>query len=311
MFELRTIIAVVSLLSGTTLLLIGTLRVIRRVPVFEKSAKLDAVLVYGSLFVAAGILLMFRGGDTEPTATVPEVKAPVIAQQSPEDAVAPDTGTISSGIRTSKRADLPMERDLVHDRAQKTLADRHDLKAVAPIPQRRHLSAPQARDIPPPTKTTYHPGTVEDRMYLAVSRVFDSVEDWFMKYGSPAPNHADTRTDGEEAGAETMDSDLQFPAIAFESGTADLQPQSVDALKNLAERLRSLPTPITVEIQARVDSLGPEPFNYLLTKARVETVCDVLTQEGVDTHRLIARALGSQHDGSTKTGAQIQFVLCP
>lgn len=308
MLELRTILAVVSLLSGAALLLIGTVRVVRRVPARTQSTGSRLVVVYGSLFVVAALVLMYRGRDAQETAASSDLSPPTIAEQLPSDPVEPIARDSIASAKPIQKFD---QADSLSEIAASSRVDREDRETIPFVREKRPQPTPRVKHIQQPVKAAPPPRTIEDRMYLAVSRAFDSVEAWFMKHGSPSPDHADMRVEISEIAVNAENSELQFPAIAFESGTADLQPQSVEALKNLAEHLNRLPTPARLEVQARVDSIGPEPFNYLLTKARVEAVCEVLTREGVGSHRLIARALGSQRDDSTKTGAQIQFVVCP
>lgn len=311
MLDLRTIVAFASLLGGAILLLIGALRVVRRAPVREISTGSRVALIYGSLFIVAGFLLIFRGREIQPIAATPDRPTPTAIQQLRSEPTVDDSTATSIPMEKSGSRDTHVGTHVSTRVVDRIEIDRTDDRAATPLPGKRRQPAPRGKDVQLPPQTSSQPYTIEDRMYLAVSRAFDSVEAWFMKYGSPSPDHEDTHAEFSKIAVEAMNSDLQFPAVAFESGTADLQPLSVEALKNLAEQLNRLPMSVSVEIQARVDSIGPEPFNYLLTKARVEAVCEVLTREGVDTRRLIARALGSQRDDSTKTGEQIQFVVCP
>jgi outer membrane protein OmpA-like peptidoglycan-associated protein len=61
----------------------------------------------------------------------------------------------------------------------------------------------------------------------------------------------------------------------------------------LAMDLQQCPD-MRIEIQARVESLGPEVYNYRLTQARASAVRDLLVVEGVPAERLIARGYGTQ-----------------
>jgi outer membrane protein OmpA-like peptidoglycan-associated protein len=95
--------------------------------------------------------------------------------------------------------------------------------------------------------------------------------------------------------------------VTFEEQTAELSPESEAALKRLARDLMQRPG-FNLEIQARVDSVGPEAFNYMLTQARAIAVRDFLVVEGVPAERLIARGFGSEPIPEAN-GQMIAFVV--
>ena len=82
---------------------------------------------------------------------------------------------------------------------------------------------------------------------------------------------------------------------------------SAAGLKRLARDLMDRPG-FNLEIQARVDSAGPEAFNFMLTQARAAAVRDYLVEEGVSAERLIARGFGSEPIPQAN-GQLIAFVV--
>jgi OOP family OmpA-OmpF porin len=146
--------------------------------------------------------------------------------------------------------------------------------------------------------------TPEERILQIVDRTFAAIESFFDKYSSPAPPHESVEP---ASTARAAVPDIRFPRVTFEEQSADLTLESKTALRRLAKDLTRVPS-MSLEIQARVDSVGPEALNYMLTQARAAAVRDFLVDEGVPAERLIARGFGTQPFPQS-TNILIAFVV--
>jgi len=312
-FEFRTILAIASFACGALLLIVGVLRfhAHRR----SRTRRSDLLTIsYGVLFGIVGLIILFR---SDHAATEREFAPQVMREAKPEQemmhqspATSLDSTQVETGVSESSRADVDMGASRQLKTQSVPPVDHADNGAVAM--RRKLVQRPQqiASEVKEPAEVIHRlsPG---DRVFLTVSSAFDAIEKWFMEHGYP-----NTRGDEfADSHAPTLNQlrrhQIRFPNIEFESGTAELMPQSLGALKELAASLNALSSSVSIEIQASVDSLGPEPYNHILTQARAEVVRDVLVQEGVDTRRIVANAKGSQGDDSTNMSGQINFVLRP
>ncbi|MBU0508515.1 OmpA family protein [bacterium] len=305
MNEPRTILAIASLLSGVVLLLIGVIRLSGGRSARRARGRDLLTLTYGALFAAAGMILLARS-EIRPIRSRDIVGTP-LREDTAAAIPAPDT---LPRVREESLPVLP-ETESLRVEPEPTVTIPEPAVRSPAIPRRQiaaKTTEPADKRLP---RETTDQSLLEDQIYLAMMQALQSIEEWFMKYGHPVPVQPEVNLAMRSRTAEPQQFEIHFPRVVFEAGTAELHPESAKALKHLAEKLSRLSSPVSVEIQARVDSLGPEPFNYLLTQARVEVIRDMLVHEGVDTHRLIATALGSQGEDSTITGSQIRFVLRP
>lgn len=81
--------------------------------------------------------------------------------------------------------------------------------------------------------------------------------------------------------------------IAFEKGSAKLQPESYEELNKLAETLQANKT-IKIELAGHTDNVGNEAANQRLSKLRAVAVANYLIQKGVDEKRIVANGYGSK-----------------
>jgi outer membrane protein OmpA-like peptidoglycan-associated protein len=79
--------------------------------------------------------------------------------------------------------------------------------------------------------------------------------------------------------------------VLFESGSSDIKPGAVDALRKLASFLQQHPERM-VAIEGFTDSVGNEAFNVKLSQRRAESVAAALAQVGIAPQRIVARGYG-------------------
>ena len=95
---------------------------------------------------------------------------------------------------------------------------------------------------------------------------------------------------------------LQFPLssiskpvlidnIFFDSNSANLRPESADALSELVQLLTDN-AGVTIEIGAHCDYKGDDQYNQRLSQQRAESVVRYLISNGIDSKRLTARGYG-------------------
>ncbi len=80
--------------------------------------------------------------------------------------------------------------------------------------------------------------------------------------------------------------------VHFTHDSAELLPDSMAIIEEIAEVLKEHPEITRVEIQGHTDNTGPASYNRRLSQQRAETVVENLTSLGVDPTRLEARGYG-------------------
>ena len=93
----------------------------------------------------------------------------------------------------------------------------------------------------------------------------------------------------------------------FDSGTADLKPEALVKLMQLAAKIKGVPYPVLVEgYSDNVPIETPQfPSNWELSSMRAASVARVLNNYGIATDRLIVTGYGEQYpvaDNSTEEG---------
>jgi outer membrane protein OmpA-like peptidoglycan-associated protein len=265
--------------------------------------------LYAALFAIVSVVLWQRGANpgSPPVAQQPAVIPPatVPVQRPPIDTSSVDTSPGTSPLATRTSPQLTTSP-----------APESPPATVAQSPVRIASSEPAApRTKPARKKPTArpHPAAppVEDRIEHAITSAFDFVEIFFDRYAWTASESASESPISARAPAAPRRGvgPLAFPAVNFYSGSAELTGDSQTALKELAEELAARPQLGVLEIQARIDSVGPEAFNNILTQARASVVRDFLVSAGVPSERLVARGLGSDTEHCAKDGSPIEFVV--
>lgn len=87
------------------------------------------------------------------------------------------------------------------------------------------------------------------------------------------------------------DAVVQLQDITFETGKAELKPESNEELDRLAGLLEGNKT-IKVEISAYTDDVGNDDSNLKLSEKRAKTVVDYLTTKGIKGDRMTAKGYG-------------------
>lgn len=87
------------------------------------------------------------------------------------------------------------------------------------------------------------------------------------------------------------DAVVQLQDITFETGKADLKPDSNEELDRLVSLLEGNRT-IKVEISAHTDDVGNDDSNLKLSEKRAKTVVDYLTTKGIKAERMTAKGYG-------------------
>jgi outer membrane protein OmpA-like peptidoglycan-associated protein len=302
--NVRILLAVIAFLSGLALLASALVR-FRRQRSLPRRVRADALVwFYGTAFLAVGLLLWLHSGGTGTVIVALREQAgrdaesrPEIPSSTPlsEHPAPPPVGASSAVLDqpvVGKAADVQLSK------SDRRSSHRRSAQRAPTVGNSIHAVQP--------------PLQFEDRVYDLTERAFAAIEKWFYRWGSPAPAKAVAAPIAQGLSHGKTEDVLTFPRIVFAEGTADLDSSSQCALKKLADQINVRPSPKFIEIEAWVNSGGaPEPFNYMLTQARAEVVRDFLVGEGVDTSRLMTKALGSLAEDSMKAESQIRFVARP
>ncbi len=103
--------------------------------------------------------------------------------------------------------------------------------------------------------------------------------------------------------------------IAFQTGSAELTPESATTISRIAQLMVDNPT-VRIEVGGHTDSDGVAEENALLSQARADAVVVALVGQGVDGERLVAKGYGdtlpvaSNETGEGKAqNRRIEFLL--
>ena len=81
-------------------------------------------------------------------------------------------------------------------------------------------------------------------------------------------------------------------AITFETGKADIKPESIIEIKRVATLMKEHPE-LEFEVQGHCDTTGSDKVNDPLSQKRAEAIVDALVEEGIARARLTAVGKGS------------------
>ena len=81
-------------------------------------------------------------------------------------------------------------------------------------------------------------------------------------------------------------------AITFETGMADIKPESIIEIKRVATLMKEHPE-LEFEVQGHCDTTGSDKVNDPLSQKRAEAIVDALVEEGIARSRLTAVGKGS------------------
>jgi len=81
-------------------------------------------------------------------------------------------------------------------------------------------------------------------------------------------------------------------AITFETGKADLKPESIIEINRIAKLMKEK-TDLTFEVQGHCDSTGSDKVNDPLSQKRAEAIVAALVKQGIASDRLTAVGKGS------------------
>lgn len=299
-------LAAVALGIGVLLLIIAFIRSLRR------KAPATANWVFSGLFLAVAAVLWIRGSD--PAMSNFPAKPEVVTESVIEDDAAPakqpteSPGKQKNATRTAKTdqqvAETAVGTGVEHE-------DSKELKSQSPERLKAHQT-PQYGIGQQPTLSKRVPNyeaeqSWEDKVFAAIDASFDWIEEFFEQYATPVPATHGLKEKQQIAEQPKLPA-IAFPEIRFNSGTAELTSESQVELKILAAELTSKYPKGILEIQAYVDSVGPEAFNFVLTQARADAVRDLLVSEGMNKSRIIAKGYGTGEKPEL-ADSRIEFVV--
>jgi OmpA-OmpF porin, OOP family len=92
--------------------------------------------------------------------------------------------------------------------------------------------------------------------------------------------------------------------INFETGKADIKPESQPIVDQVADMLKANDS-LQVSIEGHTDNVGTAAFNKTLSENRAKSVMSAIVAKGVDKARLTARGWGQEKpmaDNKTEDG---------
>jgi K(+)-stimulated pyrophosphate-energized sodium pump len=94
--------------------------------------------------------------------------------------------------------------------------------------------------------------------------------------------------------AVDKDTWFDFDRLLFETGSANLKPQSKEQLENVAEILKAYPA-VAIKLGGYTDNTGDAAANLKLSSERAQSVKKSLADLGVDNARLESEGYGEEH----------------
>ena len=112
----------------------------------------------------------------------------------------------------------------------------------------------------------------------------------------------------------TTDGKITTYAITFETGKADLKPESIIEINRVAKLMQEHPE-LNFEVQGHCDNTGSDNVNDPLSQKRAEAIVAALVKQGIAKERLTAVGKGSHApiaDNSTAEGRaknrRVEFI---
>ena len=92
-------------------------------------------------------------------------------------------------------------------------------------------------------------------------------------------------------------------AITFETGKADLKPESIIEINRIAKLMQEHPE-LSFEVQGHCDNTGSDNVNDPLSQKRAEAIVAALVKQGIAKERLTAVGKGSHSPIADNTTAE-------
>ncbi len=126
----------------------------------------------------------------------------------------------------------------------------------------------------------------------------------------PTPKAAPTEELKAEVGAK-----VELKNILFETGKADLLPESIEGLTQVVEWLKANPT-VEIRLEGHTDAIGDSQANMKLSIDRVTTVKQYLVNKGIDASRIETQGFGdtkplvnSTNDQQRKQNRRVELIV--
>ena len=101
----------------------------------------------------------------------------------------------------------------------------------------------------------------------------------------------------------TSDGKITTYAITFETGKADLKPESIIEINRIAKLMQEHPE-LSFEVQGHCDNTGSDKVNDPLSQQRAEAIVAALVKQGIASERLTAVGKGSHSPIADNTTAE-------
>ena len=101
----------------------------------------------------------------------------------------------------------------------------------------------------------------------------------------------------------TSDGKITTYAITFETGKADLKPESIIEINRVAKLMQEHPE-LSLEVQGHCDNTGTDNVNDPLSQERAEVIVAALVKQGIASNRLTAVGKGSHSPIADNTTAE-------
>lgn len=126
----------------------------------------------------------------------------------------------------------------------------------------------------------------------------------------PVPQKAPAEKLKAEVGTK-----VELKNILFETGKADLLPESLEGLTQVVEWLKANPT-VEIRLEGHTDAIGDSQANMKLSIDRVTTVKQYLVDKGIDASRIETQGFGdtkplvtSQNDQQRRQNRRVELIV--
>lgn len=189
-----------------------------------------------------------------------------------------------------------------------------ETKAVIPVPKVRILDVEAKTEVPVKVEGS------EALVTLAIGtnyKISASAEGYafFARAFKPDTTEITKLSKKIPVGKLKKNEPIVLNDITFDTGKADLKPESFEELDRVVKMLEDNPK-ITIELSAHTDDVGNDDSNLKLSDKRAKSVMDYMVSKGIKAERLAAKGYGetqplvpNDSDENRAKNRRVQFKI--
>ncbi|PKK36882.1 hypothetical protein BWI96_08270 [Siphonobacter sp. SORGH_AS_0500] len=240
--------------------------------------------------------------------------APVVAKKEAGSTIPPLTVLISGQVYDATTKEVIDGRIVL----QKPGAKNDTLKTISSTGVYRKNVKPATYQVtviapgyePATATVTVKENAVEKDFYLRATGAKPAAAEVTPPPVEPTPKEAPAEELKAEVGAK-----VELKNILFETGKADLLPESIEGLTQVVEWLKANPT-VEIRLEGHTDAIGDSKANMKLSIDRVTTVKQYLVNNGIEASRIETQGFGdtkplvnSTNDQQRRQNRRVELIV--